>query len=130
MTDRDERDRTIKLQFLKDCADMLRGRVLFFMPFFAAFVAFLVSKSDYVVNAAGWSVKLVCMITFLAGVGYAAFISETIWLIDDCDWYCSAKATLKATWLTSSHKPIRRIFKTGHGSQRNVSRWRINYLDG
>ena len=72
---------SLPASFLKDYSDALRGRVIFFVPFYGAFIAFLVSKSDYIVNGV-FTLKIFCLTTFAAGMGYAAFLSETVWLID------------------------------------------------
>ena len=37
--------------FLKDLADIIKNKTLFFIPFFGAFLAFLFAKTDYIKSA-------------------------------------------------------------------------------
>ena|ERR1700682_4310055 len=106
----DKRDdnRTDGSQFLKDCAEMLRGRAIFFVPFFGAFVAFMVAKSDYILGAS-FTVKVACLITFAVGIAYAAFLSETIWLVDALRFTTASKNNSPETFT----EPDRAAMKEG-----------------
>jgi hypothetical protein len=72
-----------KLDFspYRDIVDIIKNKLLFFFPFFGAFLVFLFNKSDYI-SSAGLSVKLLCGISFLAGIFYAAVVCEILWVIE------------------------------------------------
>jgi hypothetical protein len=50
----------------KDIGDIIRTKTLFFVPFFGAFVVFLLSKSDFILSGSTLWVKLGCGVVFLS----------------------------------------------------------------
>jgi hypothetical protein len=42
---------TVDHSFLKDLGDMVKARNLFFVPFFGALLAFVVTQSKYIIDA-------------------------------------------------------------------------------
>jgi len=79
------------ITFLKDWADSIRGRAIFFLPFFAAFIAFMVTKSDYLLNTSNYFLVGTCLVTFACGIAYVGFITETLWLLDSLRFLASAQ---------------------------------------
>jgi hypothetical protein len=69
------------MSFIKDIVDIIKNKMLFFFPFFGAFLAFLIAKSDYVMNA-NWFIEFLCAATFLVGVFYAHTVSQALWVLE------------------------------------------------
>ena len=67
--------------YINDLVDIIKNKLLFYFPFFGAFLAFLVAKSDYVLNA-NWFIKALCASSFLAGIAYAYIVSDALWLLE------------------------------------------------
>lgn len=72
---------TIDGSFFKDLADVIRAKNMFFVPFFGAFVAFLVAKVDAVM-AGTWFFKFACVATFFTGIAYASVVSQLLWMLE------------------------------------------------
>jgi hypothetical protein len=128
--DQPEDNTTYASQFLKDCAEMLRGRVIFFIPFFGAFVAFMVAKSDYIL-AASFTVKAACLITFAAGIAYAAFLSETIWLVDALRFATASKKQSPETFTEPDRAALKEgvaVLSKRLGIEYNLFRWMMWFL--
>jgi len=68
--------------FLKDFGDMVRGRTMFFFPFYGAFITFLFAKSQYVLDAST-VIHVLSLATFLAGVSYAYTVARLISRIEE-----------------------------------------------
>ena len=51
--------------FLKDLADIIKNKTLFFIPFFGAFLAFLFAKTDYI-KSANFIIWIAIILLFLA----------------------------------------------------------------
>ena len=62
--------RIVDLSFLKDMGDVVRSRNLFFVPFFGAFIAFLVTQSNYI-KQAGSIIQIELFGMFILGVFYS-----------------------------------------------------------
>ena len=45
------------MSFIRDFVNIIKNKMLFFFPFFGAFLAFVFTKSDYITNS-NWTVKL------------------------------------------------------------------------
>lgn len=69
------------LAFIRDVVDIIKNKTLFFIPFFGAFVAFLVAKTDYVTSS-NWLIKLLCAASFLGGIWYAYTVSQALWMLE------------------------------------------------
>ena len=65
------------MAFIKDFVDIIKNTMLFFFPFFGAFLAFLFAKSDHVISA-NWAVKLLCTASFFVGIWYAYYVSQAL----------------------------------------------------
>lgn len=65
----------------KDLADVIRAKNIFFVPFYGAFVAFLVGKSELVAGGM-WICKAVWALTFFAGIAYASIVSQLLWVLE------------------------------------------------
>jgi hypothetical protein len=61
----------------KDIGEILRTRILIFIPFFGAFLAFLFSKSDYLQGTI-WLTKLWCLAVFGLGAVYAQTVASLL----------------------------------------------------
>jgi len=61
----------------KDIGEILRTRILIFIPFFGAFLAFLFSKSDYLQGTI-WLTKLWCLAVFGLGAAYAQTVASLL----------------------------------------------------
>ena len=55
------------LTFVKEMIDIIKNKLLFFMPFFGAFLAFLLTRHEYVIGA-NWIIKILCIVTLGAGL--------------------------------------------------------------
>jgi hypothetical protein len=69
------------MSFLRDFVDIIKNKMLFFFPFYGAFLALLFSKSDYVLQAS-FIVWILCAATFFAGIFYAYQVSQTLWALE------------------------------------------------
>src|SRR5260370_34885569 len=69
------------LSFLRDYSDIIKNKMLFFFPFYGAFLALLFSKSEYVMQASP-TVWILCAATFFAGIFYAYQVSQTLWALE------------------------------------------------
>jgi hypothetical protein len=65
--------------FLKDLADIIKDKTLFFIPFFGALLAFLFTKADYIKgsNAVIW-VLLAALLG--ASLRYIQLVSRLLWV--------------------------------------------------
>jgi hypothetical protein len=61
--------------------ELVRARNLFFIPFYGAFLAFIMTQSAYIINA-NPLVQLLIAITFLGGVYYANIVSKYLWSLE------------------------------------------------
>jgi hypothetical protein len=63
--------------FLKDLADIIKNKTLFFIPFFGALLAFLFTKADYIKssNAVIWVLLAVLL---LASLRYIQLVSQLL----------------------------------------------------
>jgi hypothetical protein len=69
------------MSFIRDFVDIIKNKMLFFFPFFGAFLVFVFTKSDYVANSY-WTVKLLCAASFFVGIWYAYNVSQALWLLE------------------------------------------------
>jgi hypothetical protein len=69
------------MSFIKDFVDIIKNKMLFFFPFYGAFLAFLFAKSDYIMGAS-WAIKLLCGASFFVGIWYAYNISQALWILE------------------------------------------------
>jgi hypothetical protein len=69
------------LSFLRDVADIIKNKMLFFFPFYGAFLALLFTTSEYVMQAS-LTVWILCAATFFAGISYAYQVSQTLWALE------------------------------------------------
>jgi hypothetical protein len=69
------------LPFFKDMGEFVRARNLFFIPFYGAFLAFIMTQSAYIINA-NPLVQLLIAITFLGSVYYANIVSKYLWSLE------------------------------------------------
>ena len=60
---------------------MVKARNFFFVPFFGAFHAFVVTQSKYIIDA-HIVVKTLIVVTFLLGVVYAWTVSNYLWTLE------------------------------------------------
>lgn len=68
--------------FFKDMSDIVRGRIALFLPFFGAYLAFVLSKNDYVLSAI-WPIKLWLAFVFFLGAFYASTAADALWAIEN-----------------------------------------------
>jgi hypothetical protein len=66
---------------LKDLGDIVRARNIFFVPFFGAFLAFLIAKSQYIIDAS-ILIQIEAFVTFSLGVYYSSVVSNFLWTLD------------------------------------------------
>ena len=81
MSEADAESNFSDLSFLRDFADIIKNKMLFFFPFYGAFLALLFSKSEYVMHAT-FAVWVLCTATFFAGISYAYQVSQTLWALE------------------------------------------------
>ena len=67
--------------FLKDLADIIKNKTLFFIPFFGAFLAFLFAKTDYI-KSANFIIWIAIILLFLACIRYISLVSQLLWGIE------------------------------------------------
>ena len=67
--------------FLKDLADILKNKTLFFIPFFGAYLAFVLGKSDYL-REANPVIWLMVTSIFFVSVRYIFLVSQLLWAIE------------------------------------------------
>src|SRR6266852_6150008 len=67
--------------FLRDIADMVKNKTLFFIPFFGAYLAFIFGKSDYI-KQANFIIWFVCAAIFLMSVRYISLVSDLLWAVE------------------------------------------------
>jgi hypothetical protein len=75
--DRDPAD----LSYIRDLGEIVRARNLFFIPFYGAFLAFILTQSSYIINAS-IVVQILSGATFLVGAYYAAIVSRYLWMLE------------------------------------------------
>jgi|ERR1700674_513959 len=77
----DDKAPTLDVSFLRDVADIVKNKTLFFIPFFGAYLAFILTKSDYLKesNPVIW---LLVTAIFLASVRYIFLVSQLLWAIE------------------------------------------------
>src|SRR5258705_8165349 len=81
MGDMAEEEEPFDPSFLKDLADIIKNKTLFFIPFFGALLAFLFTKAEYIKgsNAVIW-VLLVVLLG--ASLRYIQIVSRLLWVIE------------------------------------------------
>jgi len=67
----------IAASMAKDIGEILRTRILIFIPFFSAFLAFVFAKSDYLQSTI-WPTKLWCLAVFGLGAAYAQSVASLL----------------------------------------------------
>jgi hypothetical protein len=85
------------LSFIKDFVDIIKNKMLFFFPFFGAFLAFLFAKSDYIMSAS-WAVKLLCAASFFIGILYAYNVSQALWILESTRLVFTLQKTTKGAF--------------------------------
>lgn len=71
----------LDVTFLRDIADIIKNRTLFFLPFFGAFIAFLFSKSDYI-RGANPAIWVICIALFFVCIKYIRSASTLLWVLE------------------------------------------------
>lgn len=69
------------ISFLKDMSDIVRARILFFIPFFLAFLTFLLNKKDYLIGASPF-IKIIAVVTIILSLVYTNQVIQTLSLIE------------------------------------------------
>ena len=69
--------------YLRDLADIVKNKTLFFVPFFGAFLAFLVGKTDYL-KSAGVAVWVFSCLIFMASALYIYLVTQLLWTLENC----------------------------------------------
>jgi len=97
MVDKDEE--VFDGSFLKDLADIIKNKTLFFIPFFGALLAFLFTKSDYIKgsNAIIW-----LLLTALLGscIRYIQLVSQLLWVIESMRFVFNVRKMGSGAWPT------------------------------
>jgi len=71
----------LDVTFLRDIADIIKNRTLFFLPFFGAFIAFLFSKSDYI-KESNTAISAICIVLFFVCIKYIHCASNLLWVLE------------------------------------------------
>jgi hypothetical protein len=83
--------------FLKDLADIIKNKTLFFIPFFGALLAFLFTKADYIKssNAIIWVLLAVLL---LASLRYIQLVSQLLWVIESLRFVFNIRKLGTGAW--------------------------------
>jgi len=76
-----EANRVNTLSMPKDMSDIVRAKILIFIPFFGAFLGFAFSKNDYLANST-LLMKIWCLAVFGLGAWYARTVSQFLWTLE------------------------------------------------
>jgi hypothetical protein len=92
--------------FMRDIADMVKNKTLFFIPFFGAYLAFLFGKADYI-KGANFIVWIVLAVIFLMSIRYIALVSDLLWALE------SSRIIIKIRQMSNTEWPT---WKTDHAA--------------
>jgi hypothetical protein len=83
--------------FLKDLADIIKNKTLFFIPFFGALLAFLFTKADYIKssNAVIWVLLAVLL---GASLRYIQLVSQLLWAIESLRFVFNIRKLGTGAW--------------------------------
>ena len=89
--------------FLKDLADIIKNKTLFFIPFFGALLAFLFTKAEYIKssNAVIWVLLAVLL---LASLRYIQLVSQLLWVIESLRFVFNIRKLGTGAWPDWKHK--------------------------
>lgn len=93
----DEELKEFDPSFLKDLADIIKNKTLFFIPFFGAFLAFLFAKTEYIVGA-NFVIWAFLAILFFGCVLYVQAASQLLWLIESLRMIYNVRKNGKGEW--------------------------------
>jgi hypothetical protein len=83
--------------FLKDLADIIKNKTLFFIPFFGALLAFLFTKADYIKGS-----NAVIWVLFAALLGaslrYIQLVSQLLWVIESLRFVFNIRKLGTGAW--------------------------------
>jgi hypothetical protein len=85
--------------FLRDIADMVKNKTLFFIPFFGAYLAFLLGKTDYI-KGANFVIWIVLIAIFLMSVRYIPLVSDLLWAVESSRIVIKTRAMESTEWPT------------------------------
>jgi hypothetical protein len=69
--------------YLRGLTDIVKNKTLFFIPFFSAYLAFLLAKTDYI-KGANFVIWLLIGSILPVSVRYISVVSNLLWAIESC----------------------------------------------
>jgi hypothetical protein len=78
-----DEDKIWDAEHLRGLTDIVKNKTLFFIPFFSAYLAFLLAKTDYI-KGANFVVWLLIGSILLVSVRYISIVSNLLWAIESC----------------------------------------------
>jgi hypothetical protein len=92
-----ESEEPFEASFLKDLADIIKNKTLFFIPFFGALLAFLFTKADYI---KGSDAVVWVLLTALLGASlrYIQLVSQLLWVIESLRFVFNIKKFGTGAW--------------------------------
>jgi hypothetical protein len=76
-------DKIFDAEYLKGLTDIVKNKTLFFIPFFGAYLAFLLTKTEYI-KSANFVIWLIIATIFFFSVRYIHLVSQLLWSIETC----------------------------------------------
>jgi hypothetical protein len=70
-------------EHLKGLTDIVKNKTLFFIPFFSAYLAFLLTKTDYI-KGANLAIWVLLGSVMLASIRYISVVSNLLWAVESC----------------------------------------------
>lgn len=98
--------------FLRDVADMVKNRTLFFLPLFGAYLAFLFGKSDYI-KGANVPIWIALATVFLMSIRYISLASDLLWALEGSRLAIKIRQMPNVEWPTwqNDHIALRDLMK-------------------
>lgn len=95
----DESEKDFDPSYLRDLVDIIKNKTLFFIPFFGALLAFLLTKSDFVKNS-NFVIWGLLAVLLASCVRYISLVSDLLWVMESLRFVFTIRKSGVEEWPT------------------------------